>query len=980
MMSAAVVSSGAASSRYYKAEGYYAQGSAEADAAAVWFGKAAASLGLEGQVDDALFESLLQGQTYEPTPDGLQKTRLMGRIQNGERQHRPGLDLTFSAPKSVSIAALVFGDERLIKAHDEAVKSALTYVEDALVETRRRINGEIVVVPGKGVIAGLFRHDTSRALDPQLHTHAVIANMVRNDTGGFTALHNTAVFEHVKLGSEIYRASLAKSVTDLGYTVQRTGKDRLVEIVEVPSTLVEQFSKRRQEIEEALTDRNIPENPRSAAMAALATRAVKEAVVDREALRAEWLSEAAQHGLHRSEIDALITGTKFKAATRLGGVTRDGRPILDTDRAVHQAISHLAERQTVFGQKQLLETALRFSNTSTLPELERSIARAAATLQLLPARATGDARDTGFTTQELLDTEKALVRSLRATRNGAQLPTHIVSRGKLRSAAGHTERVLSQQTRLSEGQKDAIRVSLTGPSLFVGIQGLAGTGKTFAMSKLVSMARDQGYAVEGLAPSRQAVSQLREAIPESETVQARLLRQASNTKNDPSKTIWVIDEASMLDNKQALAVMDLAQRLKVARVVFSGDVKQLDGVAAGTPFDLLQKSGLPTAQMSDIIRQRDPVLKDAVLHAVRGEVAQAFDKIGAKILEAPQGYAQATAKSFLALTPIERRGTGIVTPSNGTRQAINTHVREGLRNTGEIGATSFSLPVLEPLHLSHAEASDPRSYRSGDILLAHQGDRASGLTKGHLYEVNQVVGTQLSLVDRKTLATLSFPVHPENRAIGALEVFAEQARDFAEREDVKFRITDTKAGVSNGDRGRILTIDETSIRVALTSGKEVSLPHDALAAKGMDHAFALTGHDMQGATVDRVIVAMGSCERLANQKSFYVGISRARDEAILVTDDAASLAERLAKETGQSVSALEAYLAARKAELERVRESDTPPPSANAADTEPNGEKARKDPEPARANPSASEQVPFWQALQDLQRAVDQKDRQPRER
>ena len=138
---------------------------------------------------------------------------------------------------------------------------------------------------------------------------------------------------------------------------------------------------------------------------------------------------------------------------------------------------------------------------------------------------------------------------------------------------------------------------------------------------------------------------------------------------------------------------------------------------------------------------------------------------------------------------------------------------------------------------------------------------------------------------------------------------------------------------------------------------------------------------MQGATVDRVIVAMGSRERLANQKSFYVGISRAREDAILVTDDTARLAERLAKETGQAVTALEAYLAARKDELERLRETNaTPPPPANTPDAEPKDQKTRGDPEIQRKDQPAPEQDPFWQALQDLQRAVNQKDRQPRDR
>ena len=238
MMSATVVSGGAASSGYYRAEGYYAADSEVAAAASQWFGKAAEELGLRGQVDDALFTSMLEGQTYEKGITGLQEGRQMGRMVDGERKVRPGLDLTFSAPKSLSVAALVFDDERLVAAHDKAVRTAMHYVETDLVQTRRSVNGEIAVIDGGKVIAGLFRHDTSRAMDPQLHTHAVIANMIRNDDGKYTALHNDLVFRTQKLGSEIYRNALANEVRALGYDVERRGRDQLVEIKNVPSQLV----------------------------------------------------------------------------------------------------------------------------------------------------------------------------------------------------------------------------------------------------------------------------------------------------------------------------------------------------------------------------------------------------------------------------------------------------------------------------------------------------------------------------------------------------------------------------------------------------------------------------------------------------------------------------------------------------------------------------------------------------------------------
>lgn len=281
MMSATVVSAGAAASGYYKAEGYYIPGSDEEREASGWFGRGAEQLGLTGAVDNQIFSEMLDGQTFRAGMDGPERgDQIMGRYVDGERQHRPGLDLTFSAPKSLSVAALVLGDDRLVTAHDLAVKTAMAFVEENLLQTRKIKDG-VVEVHGDGkMIAGLFRHDTSRLLDPQLHTHAVIVNQVDLGDGRYRAIHNDLIFEAQKIGSEIYRAELARSVQALGYEVDRVGKDRLIELPAIPEALTDTFSKRRGEIEAALAERGIDDNAKSAELAALATRTAKHKGLD----------------------------------------------------------------------------------------------------------------------------------------------------------------------------------------------------------------------------------------------------------------------------------------------------------------------------------------------------------------------------------------------------------------------------------------------------------------------------------------------------------------------------------------------------------------------------------------------------------------------------------------------------------------------------------------------------------------------------
>lgn len=272
MLSISPVSAGAAASGYYKQEGYYKEGSDEGKQVATWFGKAADELGLNGFIDDKQFAQFLDGES----PDG----ELMGRHINGERKHRPGIDLTFSASKSASVAAFVIGDQRIIDAHDAAVRTAMKVVEERFVKTRFQQDGEIITKNAEGIIAGIYRHDTSRALDPNLHSHAVITNISKNEEGGYTAIRNEDIYNNRKLITEIYRSDFENNMREHGIATER-GRYGEVNISGIPQEVTEAFSKRRQEILKAMEGKGIEYSPETASKAALATRAVKHKDLDR---------------------------------------------------------------------------------------------------------------------------------------------------------------------------------------------------------------------------------------------------------------------------------------------------------------------------------------------------------------------------------------------------------------------------------------------------------------------------------------------------------------------------------------------------------------------------------------------------------------------------------------------------------------------------------------------------------------------------
>ena len=301
VVSIGAVASPAQGVTYYERDGYYARDDPGHANGSGWVGKGAEALGLRGQVDPGIFGDVLEGTV----PDG--SGRRLGRPRkDGSIDHRPGRDLTFSAPKSVSLAALVGDDAAVVAAHDAAVKRTLAWLEETTVRTRMKNpeTGLLVHAGGQKMVAATFRHEVSRNLDPQLHTHAVIANMVQGGDGKWRTMANEALYRRQKLVGMVYRSELAQELQALGYGIEKTHADGRFEIgggpgrSPVPRSVIEAFSTRRAEIEAAMEARgagNTADSPHLAERAALMTRARKRDV-DRQALRESWREQAASLG------------------------------------------------------------------------------------------------------------------------------------------------------------------------------------------------------------------------------------------------------------------------------------------------------------------------------------------------------------------------------------------------------------------------------------------------------------------------------------------------------------------------------------------------------------------------------------------------------------------------------------------------------------------------------------------------------------
>ena len=970
MLSIGALSSAVQGASYYERDGYYAKDDPEHRDASAWAGKGAQELGLKGPVDPDTFRAVLEGRV----PDGSD-TRLGRRGKDGEIHHRPGRDLTFSAPKSVSIAALVGGDDRIVEVHDRAVTATLVWIEKNAAETRMKDpgsgpgqvpeTGTMARVGNQKIVAATFRHDTSRNLDPQLHSHAVLANMVQGEDGKWRSMANEGLYARQKLIGMLYRNELAGGLARLGYGIEKTHADGRFEIAGVSRDTIEAFSTRRAEIEAAMAERNLgasADNPRLAERAALMTRAAKRDI-DREELRDVWRKQAADLGLDARALVAEAAGNfsgpareapAAEPATGPGKVpepaapaledigggrqpdrpapspgerSREGTPSSDgatvsnreavpevppgspAAEAVAWAMAHLSEREAVFSRADLLAAALAHApGTLTIAEAEREVAglEKAGTLHGVNIPGAEDSLATAKTVAE----ERETVSSMRAGQARGRAP--------MRSwqVQGHLNK-----GPLTAGQKDAVKLILSAKDRVVGVQGYAGTGKTTMLNRARALAEKKGWRMAGLAPSASAAQTLAaEAGIPTETLQMFLARNAGVAEGRLTrkgaremraafaKTVLVVDEGSLASTVQARDLLRIASELRIPRVVLVGDAKQLDAVDAGKPFAQLQAAGMQTATMDEIMRQRDPALKEAVEASLKGDIARAFEKLGSNVAEVkPDNIAGAVAARWLRLDADARENTGVMAPSHELRQAINGHIRERLAREGRIHGPAMQSERLVSKGYTNAEKALAGNYAAGDVVAFHRPYKRIGVEKG---DERRVMG-----VDHKARAVLlddgrggrvAWKPEEIGGRRGGSEVYRAEEIELRAGDRIRWTRNDAGLGLVNSRTAEVVGIANGRVTLRLEDGKTLELGRADPQLRHLDHAWASTVHAFQGRTVDNVIAAMEARHpHLTTQKSFYVEISRARDRAELVTDDAAELRAQLQAATGERIAALE---------------------------------------------------------------------------
>jgi conjugative relaxase-like TrwC/TraI family protein len=863
---------------YLRQADYYAQGMKVEGRC---FGQLCTAVGLTGgaPITDEAF-ALVASNRHATT--GRQLTARMVAAR------RAGFDATFNAPKSVSIQAFVGGDARLVSAHETAVAEALRELETfACHQDGRGLNKRYLT---SGQIAGaVFRHGESRALDPHLHSHAFVFNVVPSAQGTrLLALESSPIFARARYLTEVYRNALAREVQNLGYMIER--REHGFELAAVSPDLLARFSKRAKERDAAISVREA-ELGRELSRDEIAvlvreTRAEKNYELTPEDVRQRQCAQVSDAELR--ELHALRAQAKPAATEHLPLTVAVGR-----------AIEHVFERQTVVPVHELTAEILRQSYGQHALAAVKAVVHGGND-SLLSA-------DGKVTTRDALDLERALVAQLNA---GAGSFGEL---GYLMSAAGE---------KLSPEQRTAVRTLLDSRDRAVVLRGRAGTGKTHTLATAIEgMALITREAV-CFAPSTQAVDILRHdgdeharagrqaasaALRGTQTVQ-RLLVDPALQKAIAGRAV-IIDEYGLLSLRQLKAVVDLAEKHR-ARLVLVGDSSQHKSVEAGDAARIVEReSRVTVAELREIRRQApNPAYRAAAEALAAGKFADGLarlDAMGAIVevenptarrLQMVSEWFAATQETKHVHTPAgaqERALTTLMIAPTWTEiDALNTHARERLRAAGQLADGEQTIVSLRRKDWTKAQQKDVRNYQAGDVLVTHRttkhfakGDELRVVRKEKSRVIVVRGGTEVSVSPRQSgLAWTACEERP--LAVAPGERLRLRAVSYAQYPDGRRR------RLANGASVIVRSVDSDS-RPVLADGS-------TLLARQFVHGYAMTSHAAQGLTVDRVFVA-GAISR----EGLYVSATRGREGIRLFVPDRAAFLEAAGLKGETRMSALE---------------------------------------------------------------------------
>jgi conjugative relaxase-like TrwC/TraI family protein len=834
-----------------------------------WFGLGAQRLGLAGRVRADDFLRLCENQ-HPSSGETLTQRLNTTRTEGGENaaNRRIFFDFTFSPPKSVSIAGFLGRDERILEAHARAVRSALAEFE-SFAATRIRVGGAQSDRLTGNFAAALFTHDTSRALDPHLHTHCIVFNATFDAAENrWKALQNYELLRARKFAENAYYHEFARELRNCGYQIRNMPRGDF-QVEGVPEQICQRFSKRDAEIDKALA-KLLADHPElgganiAELRAKLATekRTRKQKDLSRDELRSLWeaqLSKSEQSSLRQLSKQPKHEANEEKRVT--------------VSEAVQWAEEHLFDRNSVVLECQLWQEAL------------------------------GRARGESFSVSELKDFTQRRGYIRDAARPGEVTLREVLLREweivqTAKEGVGDCLPLVSNprpaNPQLDNEQQQALEALLRSTNGVSVFRGGAGTGKSFVLRELVEQLRQFGRGVVVLAPQRQQVVEMEKAgFPSPTTVANFLIK-----RELADSAVIVVDEAGQIGGRQMLELVRLIHE-RHGRLVLSGDTRQHGAVEASDALLAIERhAGVKPVELHKIRRQ-DPALgrdheerkrirlyRKAVEAAAAGKLGDSFerlDKMGAIVACGIGEQAEKLADEYLRLAE-QNASVVVVSQTWSEVHRVNSRVREALKGKGLLDAADSAVQALERIDLTNAQKRDERFYPPDAVIVFNQKVRdAEPGAKGKLAGI---LKTSVLIEVGGKFVTVS------NRLLDRLTVCQTRELSVANGDRLNLKANRKLASGGRVTNGELVTVK--SVRadggVELTDGRVLDKSFREFLP-----GYAVTSYGSQGKTVDYVLFSDSTVKPATNAQQWYVTISRGRRGIRIFTPDKQQLRENVTR-------------------------------------------------------------------------------------
>jgi conjugative relaxase-like TrwC/TraI family protein len=815
------------------------------------------------------------------------------------KQRRAAIDLTFSAPKSVSVQALLFKQQDLIDAHRRSVDIALKTIEQRFSHFRTGPKeSRKTQLSGKLTVAQ-FEHDTSRAKDPDLHTHNVVINLLEIGKDGhgqavYRAFHNDALYQNSKLGGVIYKNELARECIKLGYELVDYGNGAF-DIKGFSRQQIEAFSKRRYQILEAGGTDAV-----KARQAVLVGRANKGPETSRDTLQIKWAQEA--------QALALTEIPRSPSAAVL--------PKRSLTEAINAAIQQVSERSTSFRQEDVelivLQNNLGFFNSDKVRDaVGQQIGKTIFT-STKPGR---------YVSLYSLKIEQDY-RRLAAQQLNNRTPL-IPAHAAIDTVKKIADNTFKERARvMTQGQKRAILDSIQSRHGIIIWQGVAGAGKTDSLRPLVALLEQQGYEVKGFAQAASAAKQLSEGAGITATTLETMFVQdlKLQTPNDKPQ-FWIIDEAGFISSKDMVRLLEHQQKTG-ARIILTGDTRQLSAVESGNPFLDLQRNIFKShvSKLNESVRQKDSKLKEAVAMMNEGRVSDGLKHLAGKMVEVDnQKRPQAIAAYYLSLQDSERDRSIVVARTNVERMEITQRIRDGLKSEGKLGAEAM-LAIYNKLDIPRERLAVAAAVKEGHLLVPSKDIPSLGLKRNESYEV----------IARDTMFNRITLKAPSGQKPITVDLKLFRDHNFFEKGEITINEGDRLAWTRNqkgenrinNDMIKVMSISDGTARVRYDSGREEII--DLSKRQFLDHAIVITTNKSQGMSRWRNIVSVDAGKF---KEALYVDVTRAIGDIAIFCSDKDQLFKQAEISAANSIATdLVADLNALRASLKDAYPSKSSPP------------------------------------------------------